>query len=264
MTSNSVAAKTTLPFMEKPLIGTILAFAAGLMNAFTLIFAGTFATVQSGNVVSVGLQLANADMAKWVPAAVSVLAFGLGSLVMGLFMAIQTRNQKVYSVIALSALAVLVLVFGVIVLAVPGLNYVLIAYGVSFVAGAMGNAFHKTNGMLFGAVAVTFVVQMAFNFLIQAAFKREGNGGVSNLKWSGIFFAVLAGFAGGGLVGALIIIGLGTDPTGFMGDGARHLDPTGGWVLILVALIFVLLAALSYYSRKTGTDPDPVYGDLVG
>ncbi len=65
----------------------------------------------------------------------------------------------------------------------------------------MGNAFHKNHGMLYGAVAVTFVVQMAFNFLVQSAFSNSGVNGEPNLFWSGLFFFVLLGFAGGGAVG---------------------------------------------------------------
>ena len=58
----------------------------------------------------------------------------------------------------------------------------------SFVAGAQGNAFHKTRGMLYGNVAVTFVVQMAFNFLAQSLFEKEGVDGEPNVVWAGTFF----------------------------------------------------------------------------
>lgn len=119
--------------------------------------------------------------------------------------------------------------------------------------------------MLFGAVAVTFVVQMAFNFLAQSLFRRKGINGVSNLKWSGIFFSVLLGFALGAMVGAGLIVALGTDPAGFMGQtGAAHLDPAGGWALMAPALLFFTLAGLSKKTVEEGDPADPTDGGLIG
>lgn len=254
-----------LPFMEWPVIGVAMAAIAGLMNAFTLIFAGTFATVQSGNVASSGIYLATHDGPKWVFAIVSVFAFGLGSFTCGLVMTAMKKRGHQFSVAVLIGLGAISAVLSLLVIASLVVDYHWIAYGVSFTAGAMGNAYHKDNNALYGAVAVTFVVQMSFNFLAQSFFKRKGIEGQSNLKWAAIFFSVLLGFAGGGMLGAWLIVLLGTDPSGFMGEhGPAHLDPSGGWVLMIAAALFFLLAAFSGRWIRENKEADPTPGGYMG
>lgn len=208
------------PLMELPLVGFLLAFIAGSLNAWTLANASTFATVQSGNVVSVGYWLSQGDWSKlWFPA-LSVVAFGLGSALCGVLMTSFLRRGKIMTVPVLVAEAIILVILGILawvlvndpIVAGKALDLTVtqsatahwIAIGVSFVAGAQGNAFHKNHGMLYGNVAVTFVVQMAFNFLVQSAFKKEGIMGTPNIKWSGIFFLTLLGFSGGAGIGFLM------------------------------------------------------------
>ena len=105
-------------------------------------------------------------------------------------------------------------------------------------------AFHKSNGMLYGNVAVTFVVQMAFNFLVQAAFNRTGIDGEPNLKWAGIFFFILIGFAAGGA-------------TGFLVDAV-----TDGVALFLPAVIALVLGFVTLADRGRRIDSTP--GGLIG
>ena len=64
----------------------LLAFVAGLMNAWTLHHAQTFATVQSGNVVQSGYRLVQGDWSGFTFALASVIAFGLGSALCGVLM----------------------------------------------------------------------------------------------------------------------------------------------------------------------------------
>lgn len=112
--------------------------------------------MQSGNVVSSGFYLVDGDWARFTPAIVSVLCFGVGSALSGVLMTAFLRSGRSFT---------------------PGMLFALF-------------------GMLYGAVAVTFVVQMAFfNLLMQAAFSKKGINGEPHIFWSGIFFLVLLGFA---------------------------------------------------------------------
>lgn len=190
------------PLMEQPVVGFLLALIAGLLNAWSLSTTQTFATVQSGNVVSSGYYLVTGDWHRLTVAALSVLFFGLGSALCGVLITTMWRRKRSYTAPVMFALTVLLAVFATLS-ATNAWDPVFIAWGVSFVAGAQGNAFHKDHGMLYGAVAVTFVVQMAFNFLAQSFFARTGINGDPNIKWAGLFFFVLLGFAGGGAVGVL-------------------------------------------------------------
>lgn len=226
------------PLMEQPFIGFLLAFTAGLLNAWTLAHADTFATVQSGNVVSSGFYLVDGDWAKFVPAIVSVLCFGVGSALSGVLMTAFLRSGRSFTPGMLFALCLLLIV-GTLLASLTTTDPRYIAYGVSFVAGGMGNSFHKNHGMLYGAVAVTFVVQMAFNFLMQAAFSKKGVNGEPNLFWSGLFFLVLLGFAGGGAFGFLVDLWF---------NGAS------------IALAALLMLVLGIVSLRQPGDPDPTPG----
>lgn len=231
------------PLMERPLVGFLLAFMAGTMDAWTLGNAQTFATVQSGNVVSSGYWLVQGDWTRFGFAFYSILAFGLGSLTCGILITTMLRRGRSYTPWVLFAQTAILAVCGVFALR-GDCDPHHIAYAVSFVAGAQGNAFHKSNGMLYGNVAVTFVVQMAFNFLIQAAFSRNGINGEPNLKWAGLFFFILLGFAAGGAIGFLV-------------DAV-----TDGVALFLPAAIALVLAFLALTDRGRRTDPTP--GGLIG
>src|SRR5699024_1039376 len=74
-----------------------LAFMAGTLNAWTLANASTFSTVQSGNVVSVGYYLIQANWDKlWFPVG-AIIAFGLGSAACGVLMPNRLRKGHGYT-----------------------------------------------------------------------------------------------------------------------------------------------------------------------
>lgn len=103
-----------------------------------------------------------------------------------------------------------------------------------------GNAFHKDHGMLYGNVAVTFVVQMAFNFMAQSFFKKNGINGESNLMWAGIFFFVLFGFASGGALG-------------FFCD--KYIGNNTSLIITITSLVLITI-----FSNKTNLNTDPRTG----
>lgn len=67
---------------------------------------------------------------------------------------------------------------------------------ISFLAGMQGNAFHKIDGMLYGNVAVTLVVQLAFSYIAQSLFGKK-----NAAKNGFLYLLVLIGFAAGALLG---------------------------------------------------------------
>jgi uncharacterized membrane protein YoaK (UPF0700 family) len=112
--------------MEKPLVGFLLAFMAGTMDAWTLGNAQTFATVQSGNVVASGYWLVQGDWPRFGFAFCSILAFGLGSLTCGILIGFAAGGATGFLVDAVTdggALflpAAMALVFGFLALADRG------------------------------------------------------------------------------------------------------------------------------------------------
>lgn len=234
---------TRYPLMEKPFVGFLLAAMAGSLNAWTLANASTFATVQSGNVVQSGYRLVQGDWQAFTFSAVSVLAFGVGSALCGALMSGMLRKGKVYTPVVLFLQCILLA--AIAWLAWTGaVEPQYVAYAISFVAGAQGNAFHKNRGMLYGNVAVTFVVQMAFNFLVQSLFSRTGINGKSNLSWAALFFFVLFGFAGGGALGFYV---------------DRYFFSVSSIVLPAVIALILAIIAMGEAERA-----DPTPGGLIG
>lgn len=195
----ATASFTPYPLMERSLSVLFLAVAAGVMSGYTFFAKQLFATVQSGNVIQFGYWLAMGDITRWAPAALSVLAFGLGSVFTGILENVTPRRLGSYSAP--------VLFFEAAVLGVLGFtagqaqwDRFWFCYIISFLAGMQGNAFHMMRGMLYGNIAVTMVVQLAFNHLTQAFFRVP----FQNLTSSGLYFLVLLGFSGGGFAGAAL------------------------------------------------------------
>ena len=231
------------PLMEQRSVGFLLATVAGLLNAWTLDYAQTFATVQSGNVVQSGYRLVQGDWAGFTFAFGSVIAFGVGAAMCGILMTSMVRRGRIFTPVVLWIECLLLLSMA-IASRMGMIDPHAVAYTVSFVAGAQGNAFHKTRGMLYGNVAVTFVVQMAFNFLAQSFFKKEGINGEPNVVWAGTFFLILLGFAGGGALGFFVDI--------------RVIDHAS----LFLAAAIVLVLALRAMAQSGPVDPTP--GGLIG
>lgn len=231
--------------MEQPAVGMALAFTAGTLDGWTLRNAGTFATVQSGNVITGSSSLVEGTWDKLTFAVVALLCFGIGSMAAGAFMATLLRRGKSFA----SGILLVEATCLVGLAAAAGTTNVdprYIAAGISFVAGVQGNAFHKIRGALYGNVAVTLVVQMAFNSLVQSRFSRNGMNDEPNLMWSGLFFSVLLAFAGGGAVGALAA------------------EAWRGWALCIPAGVLVPLGVLAIDLSRSNIDPDPTPGGLIG
>lgn len=124
----------------------------------------------------------------------------------------------------------------------------LVGFLLAFMAGTM-DAWTFGNVQTFamvqsGNVAVTFVVQMVFNFLVQAPLNRTGVNGEPNLKWAGVFFFILLGFAAGGAIGFLV-------------DAV-----TDGVALFLPAAMAFVLGLLGLADLGRRVDPTP--GGLIG
>lgn len=234
-------AVSSFPLMEQPAVAATLASVAGLLNAWSFTHAGTFATVQSGNLVTAGYSLASGDTARAAAAVASILAFGLGAAADAIAIALLSRRRHVYSVAVLVAHAVVLSLVAISMITgwLPVIWGVLI---VSFVAGSQGNAFHREHGMLYGNIAVTFVIQSVFSLVAQSVVSPETRRAA--LSSAGIYGVVLIAFATGGGVGYV----------------AESAIPQGAlWVAVAVTVALALAAA-----RERARIPiDPVSPPLL-
>lgn len=189
-------------FRRYPLLETVwasasLAFVSGLLDAWTFGQVGTFATVQSGNLISLGYFAADGQLARALLAASSVLVFALGAFTGSLLILWLSRRGSSYSAPTLLIEVVLICILAAVSLS-DATAPMWIAWGISFLAGVQGNAFHRETGMLYGNIAVTSVIQMAASLLGRAVGRRIADDGERHLRPAGAYLAVLAAFAAGG------------------------------------------------------------------
>lgn len=246
-----------LPFMELPLVGFVLAIISGLLSAFTFAAGLFFATVQAANLLLIAFGVAawNWDSVAWP--LMSLALFAVGAFVGGALMSKSEESDRHRRTPTLVALGLTVLVLAILVIAgVAGSwdsGLAVVGLALSAVAGAMGTVFQQRHNMLFGAMAITSMVQLGFNFLARGAFKARKLGGVANAAWARIFLGVVGGFLLGSLAGAAILFWVGSGASS--GLGVSPLG--GGLVLLIVAALFFTLAA---FSKRNGPDAVPLEG----
>ncbi len=173
----------------------------GALNAWSLAEAGTFATVQSGNVGG-GLRARRGDFARVSTAALSILFFGLGAFVNSV--AVTTLPRRADAPTAgpvLFSLAALIAVIAVLAVADVAPSSVLVP-GVSFVAGSAGQRLPPRSRMLYGNVADD--VRRAV--VLQPPRQGRAPGGhargrSADLRSVLIFGSVLLAFAAGAFLG---------------------------------------------------------------
>jgi len=230
------------PVMERPTSALVLAFTSGVLNAWTFANVGTFATVQSGNLVTLGFFGAQGDWSRASAALTTLLAFGLGAALCAVAVAFVLHRGRAYSpwVLLFEALTLAVCSLLAATGAAPAMAVALV---VAFVAGIQGNAFHRDHGMLYGNTAMTFVVQSAFSFLGRAVVGRRLGDGEPHLRVAGTYGLVVVAFAAGGAAGfalgsawpaaplltaalAVLVLGLVTGATRGPVDPAQSSAPT--------------------------------------
>ncbi len=194
---------TTFPVMERATTALSLAGVSGLLNAWTFGNAGSFATVQSGNLIVLGYSFAEGDWSRLLGVALSIVAFTLGACLCAIAIGLFQRARRSYSAWVLAA-EILLLLAAAGVFLLWGGSAMVVAMLISFVAGAQGNAFHRETGMLYGNVAVTFVLQSVGSLLGRALISRVAPDGEHHLRPAAAYLLVLAGFSAGGAIGFLL------------------------------------------------------------
>lgn len=204
--------KVVIPLMEMPWMAAILAIAAGGFDGYTYSSHHMFCTFQSGNVIMFGWYLAQDGILFALPYLISIGAFGFGAFSMVFVKYVNDKTEKNYTT--------RIIVFEIVIIALiliaintfwkehpeAGLfkeRNLYVAWILAYVAGMQGQAFHKIAGMLYGNIAETLNVQLAFAYLGEASFGDKKLKG-SNRSKSWDYAMVLIGFAIGSGVGSLL------------------------------------------------------------
>lgn len=191
------------PLLETAGAAVALALTSGLLNAWTFGQVGTFATVQSGNLLSIGYFLAEGNHSKVLLAATSVIVFAFGAFVCSIYVLWRARDRKPYSPEVLVFEFIVIAILAILV-ATTDVSPWVIAWSVSFIAGVQGNAFHRETGMLYGNIAVTSIIQMAASLVGRALGRRISDDGQPHMRPAGAYFVVLVAFLVGGGAGFAI------------------------------------------------------------
>ncbi len=207
--NNTVVNNTKEPLMQLPIIATILAVIAGTMDGYAYFTTKTFATFQSGNIILSGYTFATDNIEKLIPTLCSILCFGLGAVATAIIRNWHNTRNKVWTFT--------ILVIEIIVIFLLSLNSVHnlflplhVAWILAFIAGMQGNAFHKIDNMLYGNIAVTLNVQLAFNYLAETFFKSNVGEKSQMFKKFFDYFIVLIGFALGAGISAILTSHIGS------------------------------------------------------
>lgn len=192
------------PLMQLPIIALFLAIAAGSMDGYAYFTTKTFATFQSGNIILSGYTLATGDTSKLIPTLCSILSFGIGAMVLAWIRDTYNQKQKVwtFTILGIEIVILLLLITNELHRLFSPLH---IAWILAFLAGMQGNAFHKIDKMLYGNIAVTLNVQLAFNYLAESFFKSNHHKKRFVAKKFFDYFIVLVGFALGAGVTAILV-----------------------------------------------------------
>lgn len=234
MEINAKIDNTRMPLTQFPSIAFILAIVAGSMDGYAYFTTKTFATFQSGNIILSGYTFATDDIHKLIPTLCSILLFGLGAATLAIVRNWHNTRNKVwtYSILTFEVIVLVILAFNS---SYKMLEPIHIAWILAFIAGMQGNAFHKIDGMLYGNIAVTLNVQLAFNYLAETFFKS--NKGKQREMFNKFFayFVVLVGFALGAGIAALL---------------AKALGEHQSFTLIFTALGLVVIFAIAKFAQQ--------------
>ena len=202
--SNTNIDNTKEPLMQLPIIATLLAIIAGSMDGYAYFTTKTFATFQSGNIILSGYTFATGEIDELIPILCSILCFGLGAVATAIIRNWYNTRNKVWTfTIIIIEIVVLILLS---ITSIHSLFLPLhIVWILAFLAGMQGNAFHKVDNMLYGNIAVTLNVQLAFNYLAEMCFKSNQGKRALMIKKFFDYFIVLVGFSLGAGLSAILV-----------------------------------------------------------
>jgi uncharacterized membrane protein YoaK (UPF0700 family) len=194
-----------VPFMQLPVVAFLLAISAGMLNGYSFSTSHSFATFQSGNVIMLGYNISIGKMESVLPYILMIVFFGAGSMLLALIRSIYNSEDKIWSfrIITIEVVLIIALVL-YLGLVQEHHSHFHVAWALAFIAGMQGNAFHKISGMLYGNIAVTLNVQLAFSAIVEALVGKGKDRRDACYKVI-CYFSTLIGFAAGAFCMAVAV-----------------------------------------------------------
>lgn len=191
----------TKQMSDSLLLGALLAFAGGMLDAYTFTARGmVFAGTQTGNLVLLGIRLAQRNWAAVLYYIPPILAFVLGVIIAEMIRHLAASRESVWL-----HWRQIVLIFGIVVLVgvsfIPNsrLN-VLVTILVSLVCSMQAQSFRTFKGNAYLPTMSTGNLRSATERIV--AYGRTGD--KAELRTSGMYFLIVLCFGVGAVCGALL------------------------------------------------------------
>ena len=183
---------------ETLLVGTILATVGGFLDAYTYICrGGVFANAQTGNIVLVGIKIANADYRGGLYHLIPVFSFFVGIVVTEYIRRKFKENEKMHWRQVIIAFETIVLAF---IAFIPNTNNVLANILVSFVCSIQVQSFRKINGNLYATTMCTGNLRSATESLYEYKTSNNRNDLIKSLQ----YYIIIVFFILGALIGTFL------------------------------------------------------------
>ncbi|MGE4214052.1 MAG: YoaK family protein [Anaerotignaceae bacterium] len=184
---------------ETLLIGAMLAMVGGFLDAYTYICrGGVFANAQTGNIVLVGIRIAQTDYKEGIYHLIPVVSFFMGIVVAEHIRRKYKDKNKIHwrqIIIAFEAIVLASIAF------IPNNHDVIANILVSFVCSMQVQSFRKINGNAYATTMCTGNLRSGTESLYE--YKASKNRG--ELKKSLEYYGIIAFFILGAAMGTLLI-----------------------------------------------------------
>lgn len=207
---------------ESFLLGVLLALAGGFLDAYTYVCRGKiFANAQTGNIVLLGIHLANFDFIQALHYLIPIIAFSLG-----IFLAENIRHT--YFKQKFHWRQIILLIEMIIVFMTAWIDIdMIVNVMISFVCALQVESFRKFHDNAFASTMCTGNLRSATEHLYHAFLNHDK----TSLKKSVLYFLIIAFF----IIGAMICV---------------LLTPHFNQKTILFSLVFFMVAFIKMFEKE--------------
>ena len=188
-----------IPVHETLKIGLCLAFVGGFLDVYTyLLRGGVFANAQTGNLVLMGIGLAQGDVLKTLYCLVPVAAFFVGVLLTeALKHRFSNRAFLEWQHVVIVAEIVLLFCVGFVPVSVPN---AIVNVTISFICSMQTNSFRKTRGLPYATTMCTGNLRSSAEQCFLFFAQKDRKAGHNALR----YLSVIGAFALGAVAGTLL------------------------------------------------------------
>ena len=192
--------KDIIPVHETFRVAALLAVVGGFLDAYTYILrGGVFANAQTGNIVLLGIHLAEEDYGKALYCIVPIAAFAVGVFITDVFKKIfSEKGFNIYEYYIIVIEIILLTIVGVIPASVPD---GVVNVTISFVCSLQVNSFRKIKNMPYATTMCTGNLRSGTDKLFQYLINKEKNSGVEAAH----YFGIIALFIIGAILGTILV-----------------------------------------------------------